>query len=329
MKKQKAVKRFGTPNTLHQRLLLLGRRSLGKDAVLLYLWLNEMGPTGLYPGSREMEQLMGTTAGSATRDEEILVAQGLVLFRPTMVNRQIYTLVGVPANSCEETQLDAWNQLFSNAFDVQSAIVPEPVISKPPVLTAESRTWFLQSADRMTLYLRYGAGAFGKTAEEAVLLPSQPNDWLKHQPANPLMPYDKSWTANQFIAYFWDGVCRWRDAHHVALSFPNWGRLAKAFDILLKSCTHGATFRHTWRVINDFDLICAMMGNAGIGMALNEGTISHALVAQQIQACERHGEDWTMAQRHRVAAGQPIARVNISPTQDQSNDSGDDNGEED
>jgi hypothetical protein len=182
--------------------------------------------------------------------------------------------------------------------------VPEAVVEAPKVVVAakakktkevmspEMAEWFLSSSERMNAYLRFGQPAYGKKPEELIGLASEGTDWLSHGPADPVYPFHKAWTHNKFMGYYWSGVCKWRAANGYPLNLPRWGRLSGDISNLLKTTTAYDAFTNIWITINHFALIQFLIGKIAEGMVLDETTLSHSLVRQQVLNIRKHGQQW-------------------------------------
>ena len=61
---------------------------------------------------------------------------------------------------------------------------------------------------------------------------------------------------------------------------------------LLKSTTPFDAFSHIWIVIYHFDLIRHLLGRIGQNMVLDETSLSHSLIKQQVLVIRQRGQDW-------------------------------------
>ena len=192
--------------------------------------------------------------------------------------------------------------------DAPTANKPSEKPDKPAArkvrMTPEQAEWFLSDPECMALYLRFGAEAYGKTREEKDTLKSQGTDWLAHKPEDWTNPFTKEWTQPQYGAYFWYGVCRWRAAHGIALTFPSWGRLMGEVRNLLKTTTPWQAYLHLRRVVENFDVIRFLIGRLGEGFVLDEGSLNHPLVKQKSLLIDGHGQPWLEDQIERMRSGQ-------------------------
>lgn len=176
-------------------------------------------------------------------------------------------------------------------------------------MSPEVTAFVLKTPENMDAYLRFGAGAFGKTSEQIALMPSEGTDWLSHKPADLVYPFKKNWTIPQFMGFFWSGVSRWRAENEYPLTLPQWQRLAGDVRNLLKTTTPFDAFSHIWIVIYHFDLIRHLLGRIGQNMVLDETSLSHSLIKQQILVIRQRGQDW-------IAHQYELMNANLATTDD-------------
>ena len=184
---------------------------------------------------------------------------------------------------------------FQSVPEATPTPAPKPEPEKPKAkktMTPAAAAWFLESPDHIEAYLRFGGDAYGKTLEEIQGMPSEGTDWLSHKPADLIYPFEKNWTIPQFMGFFWSGVSRWRAENQYPLTFPQFSRMAGDVRNLLKSTTPFDAFSHIWIVIYHFDLIRHLLGRIGQNMVLDETSLSHSLIKQQVLVIRQRGQDW-------------------------------------
>ena len=200
------------------------------------------------------------------------------------------------------------------------AAKPAPAAKPPakaakPKLTDEAKTWFVSHPDQMDLYLRFGAGAAGKSQAqcEQTLKPGN-TDWLMFvpQPRGPQdvqFPFREGWQATHLMGYYWSGVNHWRARKGMELAFPQWDRLAGEIKKALATGTVFQAYSRIYTVIQHFDLIRWRIGKLGEDLMLDEVTLNHRLVMQQsaqlIARTGPEGEQWMYDQYHRMNQNLP------------------------
>jgi len=207
-----------------------------------------------------------------------------------------------------EPPTDTQRRLLSGPGESNPELVPQAAAKAKATLTDEVKAWAVSSLDAMTLYLRFGVNAFGKTPAEceASIRPS-PNDWLVHKPADPLFPFpqDMPISAKQLMGYYWHGVSRWRAYHKIELTLPEWGRLGKELLRASETMTSWRLYCRLFATINHFDLIRWRIGGViGATLILDESTLNHKLVTLQAMLIAGQPADWINAEYDRMNTGQ-------------------------
>ncbi|MEI8196789.1 MAG: hypothetical protein WCI73_12895, partial [Phycisphaerae bacterium] len=164
--------------------------------------------------------------------------------------------------------------------------------------------------ENMDLYIRFGIGAYGKTRQEAEqTLKASANDWLSHKPADEVHPWEKTWSHNQYMGYYWHGVCKWRAACGIPLTFPVWSRLAGDIRNLLAKTAPNQAYSNIFYVINYFNLIRFRVGGrVGESLMLDEASLTNSLINAQILHLSSHGREWLDSEIERMNNPQPTYR---------------------
>jgi len=296
-------------------------------AVMLYMLLAELGEEGVYPPQPQIAKFLSVARSNIWRAEQALIKLGLLTFIPDGNRTKRYAIVinhevtrphhnfwrdsvnlqtrpivvkDLPDRSPSEPQVVVGDEPVPAEPELPVA-PPTPAGETPKVKEKPKPTrldpyyaqWFLASPDNMALYLRFGVEAFEKPRADAeATLKSKGTDWLEFKPANETYPYDQKWNHNHFMGYFWQGVCRWRAAHNIPLTFPQWGRLAGDIKNLLATMTPSQANQYVFCVITYFDLVRFRAGKIGESLILDEASLNHKIIRDQILLIISHGEHW-------------------------------------
>lgn len=200
----------------------------------------------------------------------------------------------------------------SETFGAQPGTVRAAASSPPPMaskragtrrawMSPEQMAWCLASPENVDLYLRFGADAFGRARLECEggALASMPEDWLAFGPDDEVHPFSNDWGASHHAGYYWHGVCRWRANAGINLTLPQWRRLDEEIRKLLTTMTSWQVHLYIFNLVNYFELVQFRIGNLGKSLVLDETTLGHALVRQELLA---FGDgDWVAAEYARMA----------------------------
>ena len=172
-------------------------------------------------------------------------------------------------------------------------------------LTPEKMAWFLERPEQMDLYIRFGSDACGRSREECeATLRRSRTDWLIFKPANELYPFTKDWNDPHHAGYYWHGVCRWRARKGINLTIPQWGRLLGEITKLTRAMTSAQAHLYIFNAIHNFELVQYRIGRIGEQLILDETTLGHSLVRQELTTIISHGNAWITAEYERMAAAQ-------------------------
>lgn len=275
-------------------------KTLGTAAVVLALWLFRRGPENTYPGTAVAAQLTGITRAAAWKAEQALEDAKIVAWAKTEDSVRRYRLL-TPADP-SSSQIESWLQWVNPSA---AAVEERPgTAALQRKLGPEEMTWFLANAARVRQYLRFGMPGFGKAPEECTDLESTAMDFLAFKPASPDYPFDNAWKDGNFMGFYWDGVCRWREGKGLPLSLPSWGRLGGEIRNLLKTQTPMQTYGVIWMIINYFDLIRFRVGRIGEGWMLDESTLSNHLVRQHAMTLVSFSREALQAELDRMSESQ-------------------------
>ena len=282
-----------------------------------------------------MSRIVGCEASVLCAAEDQLLKSGLAKFQryATTPGIEFYTLCAI--DEIPDLQRRGFEEImkFADANKIEASagesavpvsvaetfappeMNPESAKLKEPVrevkLSDKSRNWFRKSAANMSLYLRFGAAAYGaETPEQIAALTSTPMDWLKHNPVDLVNPLDREngWTVQQFAGYYWAGVCQWREANKVPVTFPRMSRLFGEMKNFMNLAGADNAYKHIWRLVRFFDFLRYLVGKIGQDMTLNETSFNHMLLQQASTRIESRGMEWANMQAQRMAAGKPPLR---------------------
>ena len=184
-------------------------------------------------------------------------------------------------------------------------------------MTDAQKAWFLASSQNIDLHIRYGVEAYGKTRTECNgYLKSSPMDWLADVHDTPkdwseAFPFQDWWTVNHFMGFYWHLVCKYRPGMGIPLSLPDWGRIGKIVRTQLDTTTGETLCQRMILCCQQFPLICWNIGRIGEGLSLDETSLGHSLVSQNVtRILTEHLKDptWIHGEYARMAADKAKAQ---------------------
>lgn len=166
-------------------------------------------------------------------------------------------------------------------------------------LTEDQKALITGSGDEafeaMTRYLRFGAEGIGN---ERTDLKSSSTDWRKcyEGQLGTGNPHIEQWNAPMLAGFYWFQVS-WDRTNQFdpprSLTLPSFGRLIGDCKNLLKRMTVQQAHRTVQDVVGHWDLICFLIGDKiGRNIEMNETTLSHSLVMEQVRLIQERGQTW-------------------------------------
>lgn len=158
---------------------------------------------------------------------------------------------------------------------------------KKDVASDEDKELACQSAANMERWLLWGAAGL-REQDDSKLTPTKMN-WRAVAP-DATAPDEKvkRWTVQHFAAYFWWQVSKYREAHKLPITMPNFGRLCKAVQTLRETMTAWQLAQRIANVVGHFDLIRFELDWANI--ALDESALQDQNITKKVTDIENSGQ---------------------------------------
>lgn len=188
----------------------------------------------------------------------------------------------------------------------------------PAALTDDQKLAACASIESMTSYLLWGAAGLAPGADATNLKPSSLN-WRVHTNRDN-QPQVAKWTVPQLAGFWWYLISNDRALTcqpPKPLTLPNLGRIIGDVRNLRQRFTAEQVYHRMRSTIEHWYLVCYMAGKIGATLELTESSLSHGIIANNLDVILSRGQEWAAEQYDRMARGLPVTGEDFSSSREE------------